>query len=98
MNFSPKRSTETEVFSVDYTNLLPEGVTIASAVWSVKTSSGSAAPSMLSGAAVVAGSLVSQMLTGGVPGVTYVPTCAATFSDGQVVILPEPGEGLLQVV
>lgn len=97
-DFTPKRSTEVETFSVDYRNSLPDGVTIVSAVWSVASLFGVNSPDMVVGNPSINGSLVSQRLGAGVAGVTYAPTCAATFSDGQVVVLPEPGAGLLAII
>jgi hypothetical protein len=98
MNFTPKRAAEIEVFSVDYVNSLPPGVTIVTAVWTVASSHGTPMPGMIVDIAAISGSVVSQLIGGGVPGVTYVPQCAATCSDGQVLILPEPNDGFLEVV
>jgi len=86
MSFSPKTPTEQELFGFDFSRLLPSGVTISSAVVTATVIDGTDAdPSaMISGSATISGSLVSQLVIGGVAGVTYCLKCAATFSDGQV--------------
>lgn len=101
MNFTPKRADEVERYVVDFVRLLPEGVTIVGASWTITTTRGSLASNMIVGdpnAPTIDGSQVSINIGGGVPGVTYVPTCRAACSDDQVLILPEPGDGLLPVV
>lgn len=99
-NFTPKRAGETEVFTVDFSALLATGETITSAAWSISVVSGSdpSAASMIDGSASISGSKVSQLITGGVSDVTYAPICTANTSLGQVLILPDPGRGFLQVV
>lgn len=100
MNYTPKQVGETEIFSVDYRSQLAVGETIISASWGVTAVSGSdpLAFEMIVGSAAILGSKVSQMITGGVIGVTYQPKCAALTSMGQIIILPDPNEGYLQVV
>lgn len=99
MDFDPKRANEIEVFTVDFAALLPTSVTITSATWSISPVGGSdaQAASMIIGAASISGSLVSQKIGGGVPGLRYAPICTANFSDGQRRILPEYGQGLLEI-
>jgi hypothetical protein len=98
-DFSPKRYGETELFTVDYVDRLAPGVTITSASWSILPVDGQdpAAAAMIQGAAVIGGSLVSQMITAGVPGLRYAPACYATTSNGQTLILPEYGQGYLEI-
>lgn len=102
MNFSPKRSAEVVLLSVDFTALLtPTGASIATAVWSNSTYSGiDVTPAtMLRGASSIAGTKTSQYVGGGIPGAVYAPICTVTTSDvpPQTFILPEAGMGLLQV-
>jgi len=99
-DFTAKRVGETEIFSVDYAALLGDGVTITGATWTVSVKRGTDATpnAMVSGSASIAGSVVSQKLTGGVAGVSYWPICTATTSDGQTIILPEPYTGALDVI
>ena len=99
MNFSPKRAAEIETFAVDFANSLQDGVTILSAVWTITTTHGTDKTSaMIIGDAQIVGSQVSQLIGNGVPGLTYIPICTAETSDGQTLILPDPGYGLLPVV
>lgn len=99
MNFAPKRAAETEVFTVDFVNKLLPGETITSATWSITPVDGAdpSASAMIQGAASVNGSAVSQIITGGVPGVRYAPTCTAQTSAGQTLVLPVYGDGQLSV-
>lgn len=98
-DFSPKRASETEVFTVDFVDMLPAGVTISVATWSIARVDGidSQASSMLQGSASISSSQVSQKITAGIPGARYAPKCTALTSDGQTLILPEYGEGMLFV-
>lgn len=98
-NFSSKRTSEVEVFTVDFVNLLPPGVTVVSAVWSMGVHLGRdpAAASMLRGAYSIVGSEVRQMIGGGLAVVIYLPICTALLSDGQTKVLPDSGEGRLQI-
>jgi hypothetical protein len=52
---------------------------------------------MIVGAASIDGGKVSQMIGSGVPGVRYAPICTAQTSNGQTLILPEYGNGQLEV-
>lgn len=100
MNFTPKRASEKELFSVDFVHKLPAGVTIVSAVWNVQVAYGTDLNpnAMVIGAASISGSIVTTFLAGGVPGVSYWPICTATLSDGEIVALPDAGNGLLAVL
>jgi hypothetical protein len=100
-DFSNKRSTETEIFTVDFTNLVTPGQTISSATWSITVKSpgiDANASTMLSGSVVIVGMQVSTKISGGVAGVTYFPICTATTSDGEVLVLPDVGQGSLPIV
>jgi hypothetical protein len=90
MNFSPKRVAEVQIFSVDFSPLLAAGETLSAAVWSVALFSGTdpTPNAMLQGPAVIAGSVVSQVLKGGVAGGIYGPICTATTSLGQTLVVP----------
>jgi len=83
--FSPKRPWEEEYFGFRYKRLLPEGVTITAAQFSISVLEGSdpAAAGMISGPAAIAGDKVSQLVVGGVDGVKYELVCKADFSDNQ---------------
>jgi hypothetical protein len=98
-DFSPKRAGESEVFTVDFAPLLAPGETVTSAAWSITPIDGQdpSAASMIVGAASVDGGKVSQMIGSGVPGVRYAPICTAQTSNGQTLILPEYGNGQLEV-
>lgn len=99
MDFTPKRVGESEVLTVDFSELLGEGETIVSAAWSMRVNVGadSSASSMIQGEATIADTKVSQMVTAGVAGVRYEPRCTATTTLGQILILPDPGYGRLLV-
>ena len=99
MNFTPKRAAEVEVFTVDFANLMASGETILTAVWTNAVQAGRdpQAAAMLIGTATIAGSTVSQLIRLGVAGVTYTPICTVHTSIGQVLVLPDPGAGLLTV-
>lgn len=99
MNFSSKRAAEVQIFSVDFSPVLATGETLLAAVWAVSVLSGTDATpqSMVTGAASIAGSVVSQKLQGGVAGVNYAPVCTVTTSLGQTLMVPEPGNGALFV-
>lgn len=98
MNFAPKRAAETEIFTVDFVNKLLPGETITSATWSVTAVAGTDPnPSaMIQASAAINGSAVSQIITGGVPGVRYAPICTAHTAT-QTLVLPVYGDGLLEV-
>jgi len=91
MPFTEKRPAEREKFAFSYKRLLPEGVTIQSAVWTVSVLEGvdAGAAAMVSGAAVIEGDKVSQLIIDGLVDVQYCLQCEAVFSDGQHVILSD---------
>lgn len=87
--FDAKRPDEVEVFAVDFARRLGTGVTITDA--SVKAvlesdESEAAIPAMVSGAAGVSGSIVSQLISGGADGVTYTLLFSATTSQSETLI------------
>lgn len=99
MNFSSKRTGETEIFTIDFANLLMDGELITSASFAVQVVSGIDAnsSSMLNSLAAILGSKVSVMITGGLAGVSYVPLCTVVTNFGQTLILPNVGEGIFCV-
>ena len=102
-DFSAKRPGETELFTVDFVNLISVGAVISSATWtnSVKTGTDASPGAMISGSAIINGTQVSTRLMGGVSGVVYAPICTAvTQIAGQpdeILILPEPTNGALPI-
>src|SRR5450631_3299537 len=80
--FSTKPSTSKDYFSLDFANWLAQGETIASVVSALSVVSGvDPAPSaMIVGEPLIATTIVSQMLQGGVPGVEYLLTFTVTTS------------------
>lgn len=98
-NFSPMRVGEKEVFTVDFAPLLSAGETINSPVWTMTVVSGQDpnASAMISGTASISGTTASQMIQALVPGVRYAPKCTVQTSQGETLILPEYGDGLLEV-
>jgi hypothetical protein len=99
MNFTPKRSTETEIFTVDFAPLLAVSETIASAVWTSTVVDGidPSPNTTIQGIASISGTKVSGKITAGVPGVRYAPICTAQTSLGQTLVLPEYGQGQLEI-
>lgn len=103
-NFSPKRVNEHIILTVDYctSEVIATGELITSATWSnsVRTGVDPAASAMVSGSATIdsTGTKVSQMIVGGVIGVSYFPICTAITNYGQILVLPDPGQGALFVV
>lgn len=99
-DFTQKRAEETEVFTVDFINVLASGETITAASWANTVIKGiDPSPSaMVHGSSTINGSMVCQLLTAGVPGCTYRPLCTVTTSMGQTLVLPDYGQGALSVV
>lgn len=99
MNFTPKRATEIEVFTVDFAPLLAVGETINSPVWTITAVDGQdpAAADMITNGASINNTTVSQMIKGGVPGNRYAPVCTVQTSLGQTLVLPEFGDGQLDI-
>lgn len=99
MDFSPKRATETEVFTVDFVNSLAAGETIQSAVWTSSVADGRDPNpnATIQGVASISGTRVSTMITAGIPGIRYAPICTAQTNLGQTLVLPEYGQGQLEI-
>jgi len=90
--FSAKQSGESVLYGMDFRNGLAEGETLISVsggTWYVVVLSGvDAAPtSTLSGPPTINGSLVTQLIVGGVSDVTYKFTCSVSTSLGQILEL-----------
>lgn len=100
-NFTPKRAVEVEIFTVNFAPLLAPGETLlaGSAVWTISPVDGQdpGAGAMIVGAASITGALVSQMIGGGVPDVRYAPICTVQTSLGQKLVLPDYGDGQLEI-
>jgi hypothetical protein len=99
MNYSPKRASEVETFGVDFVNLVPAGVTILSAAWTVNVLKGvdANAAAMVVGSPTISGTVVTTHIAGGIADVFYLPRCTAQLSNGDTVVLPEPGRGVLRI-
>jgi len=84
-----KSVSETVTLAFSFLSHLATGETISSASTTATVYSGTdASPSsLISGAASISGSTVSQKVIGGTLGVTYTLACSATTSLGQVVVL-----------
>lgn len=91
----PKHAAETRSEVFDFTSRLALGETISSASTGCAVYSGTdASPSsVVSGPASISGAQVTQLITGGTLGVTYLLTCTALTSAGQTLGL----EGFLVV-
>lgn len=87
--FEGKPSGETATLTFDFLSRLAVGETISTQVVTATTYSGTdAAPSgIISGAASASGSKVTQKVTAGTLGVTYLLKCTITTSTGQTLIL-----------
>ncbi len=78
------------LLSVDFSQLLPTGVTITAAnvtiaVHELSVATDADAADCLDGAAIItAGQIISQWFHNGAEDVDYVLTFIATFSDGQI--------------
>ncbi len=86
--FDPKIPSGREYFTNDFARQMAAGLTISSAVCVVTWLGGTAdlnASAMVSGAAVINGTKVSQLLIGGIDGARYQVEFDATLSDGQVI-------------
>ena len=89
--FDPTTPAGRPLLSVNFSRLLPDGVTVASAavaieVHALSASADADAEDRLDGAPSVGGDgvTVSQWFHNGVENVDYVLTFIATFSDGQI--------------
>jgi hypothetical protein len=89
--FDPTTQAGRPLLSVDFSRLLPVGVTIASAdvsiaVHELSQGADDEPSARLDGDSIVSDDrkTVSQWFTGGIPDVDYVLSFVATFSDGQI--------------
>jgi len=89
--FQSKTTDETKQLTFDYSSDLGAGETITSTAVSCSVWSGTdpSPTSLVSGSATISGSLVLQLITGGLAGVIYFVRCLATTNAGQV--LPKGG-------
>lgn len=85
--FDPKRTTEDVKLSVDFKKWLASGEAIQSASVTATVHKGTdgSPGAIVSGAAVISGSKVTQKIIDGVDGVTYCLTFQATTDQGQVL-------------
>lgn len=99
MNFSPIRSGEQDVFTVNYAPILLPDETILSAKWSATVIRGTDPnpDALIQGDATVSGPKVSQMIAPTVPGMTYSVICTALTSARRKLILPDSGFDQLYV-
>lgn len=84
----PKAAGATKNFEFDFISDLAAGETLSGAtvtatVWSGNDGNPSG---LISGAASISGTVVTQKLTGGVAGNIYAVTCTATTSAGQTLV------------
>jgi hypothetical protein len=86
MQFTDKDPAETVRLGVDFANLLDTGETITSASVGIRTAAGVSTAAMLSGTDEIDGSVVRQLITGGVAGTTYKLSFIAVTSTGQTLI------------
>ena len=91
LKFDPTTPAGRPLLAVDFSRLLPQGVTIASAsvmieVHALSAGSDTSATSRLDGAPSIGGggTTIAQWFHQGVENVDYVLTFIATFSDGQI--------------
>lgn len=90
LRFDPTSPAGRPLLSVDFSRLLPQGVTISSAAVTIEVHALSAAldatpTARLDGPPSVSGGVtVSQWFQNGVENVDYVLSFIATFSDGQI--------------
>jgi len=102
-NYSDMIVGDEETISVDYSNVLPAGVTITGGEWTNAaiggdTQNGADAMFVDGTIGTVAGAVVSIRLRAIVPNAYYRPRCLATLSDGQLITLPDHGFGSLRTV
>lgn len=95
MSFSPKRVAEFRKLSFDFVSELAAGESIADATWTATVHEGADANpnGIISGAAAISGTIVTQLVVGGVDGTTYLLQCEINTSAGQRL----HGTGLLAV-
>ena len=89
VQLNAKNAGETVIEVFDFTSQLGSSETISTAVVTATVYSGSdASPSsIISGSAAISGQKVTQKVTAGVEGVTYLLVCAITTSLGQTLDL-----------
>ena len=91
LTLSDKKTTTTEWFTFDFTNMLASGESLSSitSVVNTKISGGSdATPSaMLSGSASISGKTVLQLVTGGLNGRTYKMVVTVSTSASNTLVL-----------
>lgn len=87
--FEAKLLSETVSEVFDFTSRLAAGETISTAVTTATVYSGTdASPSsIISGSATISGQKVTQLVTAGTLGVTYLLLCSITTSAGQALQL-----------
>lgn len=86
--FPAKASTATRRVTFDFISSLAQGETLASAAVVATVWSGfDPAPSgVVTGVAVIAGTAITQMTTGGAPGTIYKLTCTALTTGSQTLV------------
>lgn len=80
---------ETSLASFDFISQLAAGETLTGAVVTASVFSGvdGTPENIISGAEILEGTIVSQMITGGVAGVVYWLSCSVSTSTGQNLIM-----------
>lgn len=86
MQFTDKDPSEVVRLGYDFANLLDTTETISSATVSIRTSAGVATSAMLSGSEDIDGTVVRQLITGGVAGTSYRVGFMIVTSTGQTFI------------
>ena len=91
-SFPIKAVGASRIFTFNFQDQLAVGETISSASVAATVYSGTdASPSsLISGADSISGAEVSQVITGGVAGVTYVLTCTAVTSTSHTIVSSGP--------
>jgi hypothetical protein len=89
--FSPKTPDEKVVVSIDFAKIIPEGATISTIIAAAfvhpKSKAADSDPTaILSGDPTKTGTVISQMVLGGVANADYVIGFAATLSDGEKIV------------
>ena len=89
LSLDPKYPGATQVEEFDFASLLANGETLTGAVTTCVVYSGTDPnpAALIDGAASYSGSVVSQLITGGLAGVVYNLTCRATTSFSQILEL-----------
>ena len=87
--FKGKLASETVIETFDFTSLLTTAETISTALTTATTYSGTdASPSsVISGSGTISGKTVTQAVTAGTLGVTYLLKCSITTSLSQTLAL-----------